>query len=102
MKLKIDIPDYDGNAMDVIWNKGAEYTLDIVDNEIIMTANSCGLISIATQMLYMAYNQLPEGSHVHYDEFFTKINSKYNFVICKKSSKTVDGEKKKAVDGSVS
>lgn len=81
MKLKITIPDYDGEAMDVIWQDNSYYSMEVFDDEIQIRANSIGLISIAKQMLYMAYNDLPKGSHIHYDEFFTKINNKYSLVI---------------------
>ncbi len=58
--------------MDVIWQGNAYYMIDIFDDEIQFKANSLGLISIAQQMIYMAYNNLPKGSHVHYNEFLQK------------------------------
>lgn len=81
MKIKIDIPDYDGNAMDVIWEKNANYVVNVDEEEVIISANKQALISFARQMLYMAYNDLPIGSHVHYDEFFTKSITKKELVI---------------------
>lgn len=91
MELKIIIPDYDGEAMDVIWQKNSYYTVDIFDDEVQLKVNSLGLISIAQQMLYMAYNDLPEGSHIHYDEFFTKLNNKYSLIIEKIKYQSGDG-----------
>ena len=38
---------------------------------IALAANKEGLISLAKQMLYFALNDLPKGSHVHFDSFFT-------------------------------
>ena len=81
MKIKIDIPDYDGNAMDVIWEKNANYVVNVNEEEVIISANKQALISFARQMLYMAYNDLPIGSHVHYDEFFTKSITKKELII---------------------
>lgn len=81
MELKINIPDYDGDAMDVIWQDNSYYSTEVFDDEILIKANSAGLISIAKQMLYMAYNDLSKGSHVHYDRFFTKMNNKYSLII---------------------
>ena len=75
MRIFIDVPDYDGNGIDVLWEKGANYKLEVDENEVLLTANKLGLIAFAKQMLYMAYNDLPHGSHVHYDSFFTKINN---------------------------
>lgn len=81
MKLEIEIPDYDGNAMDVIWEANANYAVKIFENDVIIKANAQGLISLAKQMMYMVYNNLPSGSHVHYDDFFTKLKNKYDLVI---------------------
>ena len=54
-------------------------------------------------MLYMAYNDLITGSHIHYDNFFTKVNCDYELVIEKtgKSGNTGDGDKENTGDGSV-
>ncbi len=71
MKINVSIPDYDGNALDVIWAPEARYSVRAEDAQVVLKANQAGLISLAKQMLYMAYNDLPGGSHVHLDEFFT-------------------------------
>ena len=73
-KINIDIPDYDGNGLDVIWEAEAKYSISVNDNSVVVLANKIGLISLAKQMLYMAYNELPKGSHVHFDSFFTQSN----------------------------
>ena len=84
MKITLDIPDYDGDGLDVIWENGAKYAINIAYNSVVISADKAALVSIAKQMLYMAYNDLPGGSHVHYDSFFTKINGEYELVIEKK------------------
>ena len=81
MKIILDIPDYDGDSLDVVWDNGSKYTINIADNSVVISANKGALVSIAKQMLYMAYNDIPEGSHVHYDSFFTKINEEFELVI---------------------
>jgi len=82
MKVTLDIPDYDGNSLDVVWETGSKYAISIADNDVVISANKGALVSIAKQMLYMAYNNLPKGSHVHYDSFFTKMNEEeYELVI---------------------
>lgn len=88
MKVLIEFPNYDGEGIDVIWDAGSEYEVHVDDSNndrcVVISANAKGLISLAKQMLYLAYNDLPKGSHVHYDEFFTKIhNQKYELVIGK-------------------
>ena len=79
----IELPDYDGDGMDVIWENNAEFRLDVFKRETSITANKEGLISLAKQMLYMAYSNLPKGSHVHYDDFFTKSGSDNCLIIVK-------------------
>lgn len=74
MQITVDIPNYDGNGLDVIWETDSKYAISIKNNNVVISANKSGLVSLAKQMLYMAYNNLPRGSHVHYDSFFTGIN----------------------------
>ena len=74
MRLVIDIPDYDGNSLDVIWEADSKYEISVQKNSVVISANKDGLISLAKQMLYMANNDLLAGSHVHYDSFFTKMS----------------------------
>lgn len=81
MTVVLELPDYDGNALDVIWEDNASYTAEVFENDILIKANRQGLISMAKQMLYMAYNDLPLGSHIHYNKFFTKTESKYDLII---------------------
>ena len=81
MRIILDIPDYDGDSLDVVWENGSKYAINIDDNNVVISANKGALVSMAKQMLYMAYNDIPEGSHVHYDSFFTKINEEFELVI---------------------
>lgn len=70
MKFEIDLPEYDGDSLDVIWDEGSNCSMVGCGEQIIIKANSIGLISMAKQMLYMAHNNLPAGSHIHYDDSF--------------------------------
>lgn len=82
MKVIVDIPNYDGNGLDVIWENGSNYAISVEENSVVVSANKSGLISLAKQMLYMAHNDLPTGSHIHYDSFFTHItNEDFELVI---------------------
>ena len=81
MRITLDIPDYDGEGLDVVWENGSKYAIKIADNTVMISANKNALISIAKQMIYMACNNLPVGSHVHYDSFFTETNGEYELVI---------------------
>ena len=83
MKVILELPDYDGNGVDVIWDNGSKYELKVFDNEIALLANKNGLVSLAKQMLYLAYNDFDySGTHVHFDSFFTKMdNIEYELII---------------------
>ena len=81
MKITLDVPYYDGNGLDVVWEIDSKYAIKIIGDNVVISANKNALVSIAKQMLYMAYNDLPEGSHVHYNRFFTKMNEEYELVI---------------------
>ena len=80
MKAMIELPDYDGNALDVTWAADAKCSISVYDNMILLKADADGLISLAKQMLYMAYNKLPAGSHVHYDDYFLS-GSQYELIL---------------------
>ena len=85
MIIKVDLPEYDDeNGLDVFWEKNGKFKIDVSMEEVVLSANTEGLISFAKQMLYLAYNQLPQGSHIHYDSFFTGCNPEFCFIIEKK------------------
>ena len=84
MRIEIEIPEYDYSGVDVFWEKNAKYNISCYDDEVVLAANKEGLISLAKQMLYFAYNDLPKGSHVHFDSFFTgQSDIEHELVLCK-------------------
>ena len=70
MNVEISIPEFDGNAIDVIWEEAAHIELGYEDNQILIRADCKGLLSLAKQMIYMAVNDIGSGSHVHYAGYF--------------------------------
>ncbi len=86
MTIVENLPNYDGDGIDIFWDRGSEYSINITKNAVVLSANKTALISMAKQMLYMAYNDLPEGSHIHYDSFFTEVeDNEYELIIEKKT-----------------
>lgn len=84
MIVNIEIPDYEYDGLDVIWEDNAHYKLFIYKQSVHLVANTEGLMSLAKQMIYLAVNDVPEGSHVHFDKFFTKMNDlPIEFVVAK-------------------
>ena len=83
MIVKIDLPDYDENGIDIIWEEGSRYHIMVSKETVEITANKNALISLAKQMLYLAYNDVPNGSHVHLDSFFTGQQQDVELTIAK-------------------
>ncbi len=75
MKLDIDIPEYDNEGTDVIWEKDSKINISYDEYSAYICANKEGLISLAKQLLYFAYNDFPDGVHVHYDDFFCDLEN---------------------------
>ena len=70
MKLTIDIPEYDGEGIDVIWYKGSSVHVRCEDDFVVIEANREGLRSLGEQLLYLAQEDVQSGSHIHLDDFF--------------------------------
>ena len=81
MKITLEIPDYDGNGLDVIWNNDAKYDLTTIADDVVLKANKEALVCFAKQMLYFAHNDIPNGSHIHYSSFFTGVDQKNELIL---------------------
>lgn len=69
MNIKLTLPDYDGNAIDVIWDDDSLIDINYKEGTVIIRGNHNGLMSLAKQMIYLAINNVAQGSHIHYDDF---------------------------------
>ena len=72
MTIHVDIPEYDGGWIEVLWENQAKYKTEISHNDIVIYGNKAAFYSLARQMLYFCFNDIPPGSHVHFDDFFCK------------------------------
>jgi len=70
MKVILEIPDFDGNGIDVIWEGNGRLKIRVVDRSVEIRADSKALMSLAKQMIYFANHSLYDGCHVHLDSFF--------------------------------
>ncbi|WP_411973244.1 hypothetical protein ACLCDV_06880 [Sphingobacterium sp. Lzh-3] len=69
MNIEINLPDYaDALGLQSSWEEGFEIATKIIADEIVITANRQGLISLAKQLLILAQDDVPIGAHVHLDE----------------------------------
>lgn len=65
----IDIPKYNKNTgLRLCWNNG--YMIKVVNEneEVVISANREGLISLANHLLNLAQADVPCGTHIHLDE----------------------------------
>ena len=53
--------------MEIKWTDGSEIRLRIDGDEVLLTANREGLLSLAGQLAALA--EAAPGSHIHYDEY---------------------------------
>ena len=84
MQITVDVPLYDGEGVDVIWENGSRLTISITEGSAIINANKAGLLSLAKQMLYLATNDIPNGSHVHYDKndpYFAGFSGSHELIL---------------------
>ena len=85
MKICVDIPEYDGKGIDVIWEKNSKYCIEINGNQIALRGNKDALVSLAKQMLYLANDDIQHGTHVHFNSFFTGNSEEENELIIEKT-----------------
>lgn len=53
--------------MDIPWKEGFEIRVRIDGNTAVIEANRAGLLSLAEQLMMLAYEQ--DSTHIHYDEY---------------------------------
>lgn len=82
MNLQIEIPDYLPNeGFNHEWCKDFQIKTSFERNVFVIKANKEGLISLAKQLLQLAQDDVPNGYHLHYDEFNSLENDSPDFVI---------------------
>lgn len=64
------VPEYSGeNGVQFDWEAGFEIRVIVENNEIKISANKEGLISLAKHLLVLAQDTVPTGYHLHLDEY---------------------------------
>lgn len=68
--MEIDIPEYNINmGLRLCWSEGYSIKISTNDNEVIISANRDGLVSLANHLLNLAQAEVPCGTHIHLDEY---------------------------------
>lgn len=69
MNLEINLPVYSEElGLRSAWEPGFEIAVKVTRSEAVISANKQGLISLAKQLLILAQDEAPKGSHFHMDE----------------------------------
>lgn len=67
--MKIDIPKYERDSgLQLCWSDGFMIKVASEKEEVVISANREGLISLANHLLNLAQTDVPSGTHIHLDE----------------------------------
>jgi hypothetical protein len=68
MRITLELPDYTPEAgLRTQWQEGFSVTTSGTADCFLLKANKAGLISLATHLLTLAQDGVPDGCHIHYD-----------------------------------
>jgi hypothetical protein len=85
MVLVLEISEYDEReGINIHWENDFEIIASQSNNETLIRANKAGLTSLAIQLLTLAQDSVPSGSHIHYDEYGSLELGSKEFIIEKK------------------
>ena len=65
--------------MNIEWIDGTKITVKAEGNEVLISANIQGLLSLAKQLVALAKEDA--GSHIHYDEYNSLEDGSVNLII---------------------
>ena len=82
--IKICMPEYKNDILTLQWEDNFSIKCEInTSNEVVITANSSGLVSLARHLLTLAQQNVPENTHIHLDENNSLENSSLDLIIAK-------------------
>ena len=81
-EIKIAIPEYK-NSIECVWEENFKIKTSTPYNTITIEANREGLLSLARHLLLLAQEEVPNGTHVHLDEFNSLEDNSVELIIYK-------------------
>jgi len=76
-ELKINIPEYAKEQGAVsVWEDGFLIKSEVLNDQIMISANHAGLISLAKQLLFLAHAETSPGCHYHLEHNSLESGSK--------------------------
>ena len=84
MKIALEIPDYSPDK-GFVYNWEGDFDIEVKyeNGDVILSANKEGLTSLAKHLLNLAQDQVPNGYHLHLDEYNSLEEGSVNFIIQK-------------------
>jgi len=81
-KIQLSIPKYDPSiGLKFEWEDNPVISTSYKKNEIIISANKDGLVSLARHLLTLAQDEVPKGHHIHLDELAGLENGSLSLII---------------------
>ena len=85
MKITLDLPQYDvGKGLPSKWVGDFQIETSIDNGEIIIWANTDGLLSLANDLLILSQESVPSGHHHHYEPNYGLTEKSISLVIGKR------------------
>ena len=81
-EIKISIPEYD-NGVECVWEENCKIKTSAPFDTLTIEANQEGLISLARHFLHLAQDDVPNGSHFHFDEYTSLEYGSLELIISK-------------------
>lgn len=80
--MEIDVSEYNVNTgLRLCWCDGYSVKISTNDNEVIISANREGLVSLVNHLLNLAQKDVPCGSHIHLDEYNSLEDGSLDLII---------------------
>ena len=64
MIYKIEVPDYNTDGIKTEWEYDFQITCSVAGDEVHLKANRAGLLSLASHLLTLAQEDVPDGTHI--------------------------------------
>jgi hypothetical protein len=83
VKIEVEVIDYQPEVgLRLTWDDGADIEV-LASEEVVLSANTAGLVTLARHLLTLAQLGVPPGSHVHLDGFSGLVEGSAELVIIK-------------------
>ncbi len=80
--MEINVPNYDRNTgLRLCWSEGYSIIVSTNNNEVVISANQEGLVSLANHLLNLAQVDVPCGTHIHLDEYNSLEDGSQSIII---------------------